>query len=69
MLVWLLGIAQTCPNGSPGTVLQYSDRQLVIKKIVTKLGAATDIPPLFIYGQGSVLSVMAYAERHNPGHQ
>lgn len=51
---------KTCPNGSPGMVFHYSDGKPVIEKIAIRSGTATDIPPLFLYGQGSEPSIMSF---------
>ncbi|HZG57229.1 AraC family transcriptional regulator [Paenibacillus sp.] len=54
---------RVCPNGSPGIVFQQGvgDRT-AIRDIVTASGRLEYIPPLFLYGHVTELSVMNFRE-------
>jgi AraC-like DNA-binding protein len=55
---------KVCPNGLPGIVFQLStDASAAIESITTRTAKITNIPILFLHGQGSEPSVMHFRNK------
>jgi AraC-like DNA-binding protein len=50
------------PRGLPGIVFQHKDDGTAIESITMRSGHTSDLPALFLHGQGSEPSVMNFAE-------
>ena len=53
-------VIKVSPSGVPGIVFQQNNGRSAIENIITHSGRAASPPPLFLYGPGTVPSVMHY---------